>query len=112
MIAEAAESYRTSIVQASLGCAAASLTRGLCCSTGRPRHIRQESYERQLQDASIPRFLLDMSQDGRRDWLRKQRLERVHWRIYRPNTEPMSHYADASLPQQFDAFLWSTIALP
>jgi erythromycin esterase-like protein len=26
--------------------------------------------------------------------------------IYRPDTELMSHYADASLPQQFDAFVW------
>ena len=26
--------------------------------------------------------------------------------IYRPETELMSHYAEASLPQQFDAFVW------
>jgi len=26
--------------------------------------------------------------------------------IYRPDTELMSHYAEASLPQQFDAFVW------
>ena len=26
--------------------------------------------------------------------------------IYRPDTELQSHYAEASLPQQFDAFVW------
>ena len=26
--------------------------------------------------------------------------------IYRPETELLSHYAEASLPQQFDAFVW------
>jgi erythromycin esterase-like protein len=26
--------------------------------------------------------------------------------IYRPDTELMSHYAEASLSQQFDAFVW------
>ena len=26
--------------------------------------------------------------------------------IYRPDTELMSHYAEASLPQQFDAYVW------
>jgi protein-L-isoaspartate(D-aspartate) O-methyltransferase len=26
--------------------------------------------------------------------------------IYRPETELASHYFDASLPQQFDAYLW------
>jgi erythromycin esterase-like protein len=34
------------------------------------------------------------------------RLERFIGVIYRPDTELMSHYADASLPQQFDAFVW------
>ena len=26
--------------------------------------------------------------------------------IYRPETELLSHYSHASLPQQFDAYLW------
>jgi erythromycin esterase-like protein len=26
--------------------------------------------------------------------------------IYRPETELMSHYSEASLPQQFDAYVW------
>jgi erythromycin esterase-like protein len=38
--------------------------------------------------------------------LLEPRLERFIGVIYRPNTELQSHYAEASLPQQFDAFLW------
>jgi erythromycin esterase-like protein len=38
--------------------------------------------------------------------LLKPRLERFIGVIYRPNTELQSHYAEASLPQQFDAFVW------
>ena len=34
------------------------------------------------------------------------RLERAIGVIYRPETELASHYFDASLPQQFDAYLW------
>lgn len=26
--------------------------------------------------------------------------------IYRPETELMSHYSEASLPRQFDAYVW------
>jgi erythromycin esterase-like protein len=38
--------------------------------------------------------------------LREPKLERFIGVIYRPDTELMSHYADASLSQQFDAFVW------
>jgi len=68
---------------------------------------RPDSYERQFHDAGVPRFLLDLTTDGAAvRALKKQRLERFIGVIYRPETELMSHYADASLPQQFDAFLW------
>jgi protein-L-isoaspartate(D-aspartate) O-methyltransferase len=68
---------------------------------------RPDSYERQFHDAGIPRFLLDMSRDGAATrGLKRQRLERFIGVIYRPDTELMSHYADASLSQQFDALLW------
>jgi erythromycin esterase-like protein len=33
-------------------------------------------------------------------------LERFIGVIYRPETELQSHYADASLSRQFDAYLW------
>ena len=41
-----------------------------------------------------------------RQRLIEPRLERFIGVIYRPETELPSHYAEASLPQQFDAFLW------
>src|SRR5947199_219284 len=57
--------------------------------------------------SGVPRFLLDMTTDSAAiRALKKQRLERFIGVIYRPDTELMSHYADASLPQQFDAYLW------
>lgn len=34
------------------------------------------------------------------------RLERFIGVIYRPDTELQSHYAQVSLPQQFDAYAW------
>jgi erythromycin esterase-like protein len=34
------------------------------------------------------------------------RRERFIGVIYRPDTELLSHYSDASLPQQFDAYVW------
>ena len=71
----------------------------------RPSH--RDSYERLCHDADVPRFLLDL---GRHEALRRRllepRLERFIGVIYRPDTELMSHYSDASLPQQFDAFVW------
>ncbi|HEY9317014.1 MAG TPA: erythromycin esterase family protein [Achromobacter sp.] len=41
-----------------------------------------------------------------RQRLETPRLERFIGVIYRPETERQSHYAKASLPQQFDAYLW------
>jgi protein-L-isoaspartate(D-aspartate) O-methyltransferase len=71
----------------------------------RPSH--RDSYERQCHDAAVPRFLLDLGTDEAvRRALLPQRLERFIGVIYRPETELLSHYAEASLPQQFDAFVW------
>ena len=70
---------------------------------------RPDSYERQFHDSGEDRFLLDLS-PGRHEALRrrlgKPRLERFIGVIYRPETELMSHYSQAVLPDQFDAFLW------
>ncbi|MEN3379296.1 MAG: hypothetical protein V7604_4651 [Hyphomicrobiales bacterium] len=71
----------------------------------RPSH--PDSYERLCHDATVPRFLLDMKRhEALRRRLCEPRLERFIGVIYRPETERMSHYAEASLPQQFDAFVW------
>jgi erythromycin esterase-like protein len=61
---------------------------------------------------SLPRgkgraFLLHLSKDeALRRRLLEPRLERFIGVIYSPDTELMSHYADSSLPQQFDAYVW------
>ena len=73
----------------------------------RVRPSREDSYERVCHDAGVESFLLDMRRDdGLRRRLAEQRLERFIGVIYRPETELMSHYADASLPQQFDGWVW------
>lgn len=73
--------------------------------TVRPSH--HESYERLCHDARAPRFLLDLRErNALRRKLLDPRLERFIGVIYRPDTELLSHYAQASLPQQFDAYLW------
>jgi protein-L-isoaspartate(D-aspartate) O-methyltransferase len=73
----------------------------------RPSHA--ESYERLCHDSGVERFLLDL-REGRHPALRHRllqpRLERFIGVIYRPDTELMSPYSEASLPQQFDAFVW------
>ncbi len=65
------------------------------------------SYERMMHDSGVERFLIDFARHARlRDGLLKPRLERFIGVIYRPDTERFSHYAHASLPRQFDAFVW------
>jgi erythromycin esterase-like protein len=73
------------------------------------RAPRPDSYEAICRDTEIPRFLLDFRRDGAtrvRNTLSQQRLERYIGVIYRPETERASHYSYASLPDQYDAFVW------
>jgi erythromycin esterase-like protein len=68
---------------------------------------RPDSYEQLCHASDMPRFLLDLKRhETLRDELLKPRLERFIGVVYRPETELASHYAQASLPQQFDAFVW------
>ena len=68
------------------------------------------SYERLSHDSGLPRFLLDLREGevdgGLREELMDARLERFIGVIYRPETERWSHYAQATLPMQFDAWVW------
>ncbi|WP_028055746.1 protein-L-isoaspartate(D-aspartate) O-methyltransferase [Sphingobium bisphenolivorans] len=70
---------------------------------------RRDSYERQFHDSGKGRFQLDLS-PGRHEALRRRlaepMLERFIGVIYRPDTELWSHYSQAILPEQFDAFVW------
>jgi erythromycin esterase-like protein len=75
----------------------------------RPAH--RDSYERLCRDTGVDRFLADLREARSpelRNGLAYPRLERAIGVIYRPETELASHYFDASLPQQFDAYLWFT----
>jgi erythromycin esterase-like protein len=70
---------------------------------------RPDSYERLAHDAGVSSFLLDLreEQGGRvREPLLQSRLERFIGVIYRPETERWSHYSEAVLPGQFDAYVW------
>jgi erythromycin esterase-like protein len=76
------------------------------------RHVRPAlpgSYEHLLHAAATaaePRFWLDLRGPSPLvDGLRQPRLERAIGVIYRPETERLSHYFQARLPEQFDALL-------
>jgi protein-L-isoaspartate(D-aspartate) O-methyltransferase len=71
------------------------------------RPSRDDSVERQCHDSGKERFLLDFEREpGLARRLAEPRLERFIGVIYRPDTELRSHYAEAALSRQFDAYLW------
>ncbi|ABE62736.1 protein-L-isoaspartate O-methyltransferase [Nitrobacter hamburgensis X14] len=68
-----------------------------------------KSYEQLCHATGLARFMLGLR--GRDDLcgpagLGKERLERAIGVIYRPETERASHYFQASLPRQFDEYIW------
>jgi erythromycin esterase-like protein len=70
---------------------------------------RADSYERLFRDTGLACSLTDWRPHTRgdlRDALTGPRLERAIGVVYRPETELMSHYFKAVLPEQFDAFVW------
>ncbi|PNG27763.1 erythromycin esterase family protein [Methylocella silvestris] len=73
------------------------------------RPSRPGSYEALCHEVGAERFLLDL-RAGQHDDLRRvmaePRLERYIGVIYRPETERWSHYSYATLPDQYDAFVW------
>ena len=76
----------------------------------RVRPALPDSYERLCQESGVPAFLLEL-REGRADpelrhRLLRPRLERAIGVIYRPETERWSHYFEATLPRQFDLYLW------
>ena len=67
------------------------------------------SVEFSMHGTGLARFLLDLRpgvHDALRERLREPLLERFIGVIYRPESEGYSHYAQASLAGQFDAFVW------
>ncbi len=73
----------------------------------RPAHA--QSYEWLFHEADMPAFGLHLRDPVRRavrDELAAPRLERAIGVVYRPDSELMSHYFQASLPEQFDEYFW------
>ncbi|GEO12773.1 erythromycin esterase family protein [Microvirga aerophila] len=70
---------------------------------------RPDSHERIFRDTGLGCFLTDWRQTGQhglKDALARPRLERAIGVIYRPDTELYSHYFEAVMADQFDAFVW------
>jgi erythromycin esterase-like protein len=63
------------------------------------------SYERLFHDTGLDRFHLPLPGGTIRDALKEERLERAIGVIYRPESERLSHYFRACLPDQFDAVI-------
>lgn len=73
----------------------------------RPAH--PDSYERLMHLAEIEAFFLPLTKSSHPQLtsaLAARRLERAIGVIYRPESERLSHYFDASLPGQFDEWIW------
>jgi erythromycin esterase-like protein len=70
---------------------------------------RPDSHERVFRETGIPCSLTDWRGSGKselRDLLSQPRLERAIGVVYRPETELASHYFEAILADQFDAYVW------
>lgn len=73
----------------------------------RPAH--PDSYERMMHLTEMETFFLPLSRSQSQQLVRAlspRRLERAIGVIYHPETERLSHYFDASLPSQFDEWIW------
>jgi erythromycin esterase-like protein len=72
----------------------------------RVRPALKGSYEELFHETGLERFLLTLRGDGPHiEALRTPRLQRAIGVIYRPETERLSHYFHARLPDQFDAVI-------
>jgi erythromycin esterase-like protein len=70
---------------------------------------RSDSWERLFLQAAPPASLCDWHGENREDLreaLATTRLQRAIGVIYRPQSERLSHYFDAVLAEQYDAWLW------
>jgi erythromycin esterase-like protein len=73
------------------------------------RPVRPDSHEALFRAHAPARSLIDLRPAAApelRVALAQPRLERAIGVIYRPATERRSHYFEAVLPEQFDAFVW------
>jgi protein-L-isoaspartate(D-aspartate) O-methyltransferase len=73
------------------------------------RPAREDSYEGRSRASGISAFFLELGPAQKRDIrdaLAEPLLERAIGVIYRPETELLSHYFQAELSRQFDAWIW------
>jgi erythromycin esterase-like protein len=69
------------------------------------RPALEGSYEDLFHETGLPRFWIDLRGAGQIGVLQQRRIERAIGVIYRPETERLSHYFHARLPEQFDAII-------
>jgi len=69
------------------------------------RPALEGSYEDVFHQTGLPRFLIDLRGAGQIGVPQQRRIERAIGVIYRPETERLSHYFHARLPEQFDAVI-------
>jgi erythromycin esterase-like protein len=69
------------------------------------RPALQGSYEELFHETGLPRFWIDLRGAGQIGVLQQRRIERAIGVIYRPESERLSHYFHARLPEQFDAII-------
>jgi erythromycin esterase-like protein len=70
---------------------------------------RPDSWEFAFRKSGVGRSLTDWRRADRRELteaLREPRLERAVGVVYRPQSEFLSHYFEAVLAEQFDAYVW------
>jgi erythromycin esterase-like protein len=71
------------------------------------RPARSDSYEHAFLQAGLPRALFDWRDNSAlREAVRGPWRERAIGVIYRPDSELASHYFEATLADQFDAWIW------
>ena len=73
------------------------------------RPARPDSYEHAFRRAGVARALTDWRRQPNGELaqaLRQPMLERAIGVVYRPETEFLSHYFEAILADQFDAYVW------
>ncbi|WP_413161303.1 erythromycin esterase family protein [Capilliphycus salinus ALCB114379] len=79
---------------------------GASAERKRVRPALRESYEALFHQTELPNFWLNLREENEAvRGLRASRLERAIGVIYRPESERISHYFLAELPQQFDAIV-------
>jgi len=91
------------------GTVAAAADWGSAMQVMQVRPARDDSWEGAFRGTGVARGLIDWRMRAKRDLLSvlsQPRLERAIGVVYRPQSELASHYFEAVLADQFDAYVW------